>query len=61
MFGLMTWKTRNEYRGILVLQSVIESDVEVIVQHTRLDSRQAENAFVINYRVPGKKWLVSGF
>ncbi len=24
--------------------SVIESDVPVVVQHTRLDSRQAENA-----------------
>ncbi|MGK7390399.1 MAG: sensory rhodopsin transducer [Candidatus Cyclobacteriaceae bacterium M2_1C_046] len=26
--------------------SVIESDVPVIVQHTRLDSRQAENALI---------------
>jgi len=26
--------------------SLIESDVEIIVQHTRLDSRQAENALM---------------
>jgi hypothetical protein len=26
--------------------SVIESDVEIVVQHTRLDSRQAENALM---------------
>ena len=26
--------------------SVIESDVPVVVQHTRLDSRQAENALL---------------
>jgi hypothetical protein len=26
--------------------SVIESDVPVVVQHTRLDSRQAENALI---------------
>ncbi len=34
--------------------SIIESDVEVVVQHTRLDSRQAENALLstIAYPVP---------
>ncbi|MGI8893791.1 MAG: sensory rhodopsin transducer, partial [Bacteroidia bacterium] len=26
--------------------SVIESDIPVVVQHTRLDSRQAENALI---------------
>ena len=26
--------------------SVIESDVPIVVQHTRLDSRQAENALM---------------
>jgi hypothetical protein len=26
--------------------SVVESDVEIVVQHTRLDSRQAENALL---------------
>jgi hypothetical protein len=26
--------------------SVIESDVPVVVQHTRLDSRQADNALI---------------
>ena len=26
--------------------SVIESDVPVVIQHTRLDSRQAENALI---------------
>ena len=26
--------------------SVIESDVPIVVQHTRLDSRQAENALI---------------
>ncbi|MNT94147.1 Anabaena sensory rhodopsin transducer [compost metagenome] len=26
--------------------SVIESDVPIVVQHTRLDSRQAENALL---------------
>ena len=34
--------------------TVIESDVPVVVQHTRLDSRQAENALLstIAYPVP---------
>jgi hypothetical protein len=34
--------------------SVIESSVPIVVQHTRLDSRQAENALVstIAYAVP---------
>ena len=34
--------------------SVIESDVPVVVQHTRLDSRQAENALLstVAYREP---------
>lgn len=34
--------------------SVIESDVPIVVQHTRLDSRQAENALLstIAYPVP---------
>jgi hypothetical protein len=32
--------------------SVIQSDVSIVVQHTRLDSRQAENALLstIGYR-----------
>ena len=35
--------------------SLIESDVPVVVQHTRLDSRQAENALIttIAYPCPG--------
>lgn len=35
--------------------SVIESDVPIVVQHTRLDSRQAENALLstIAFPVPG--------
>src|SRR5512138_916107 len=35
--------------------SVIESDVPIVVQHTRLDSRQAENALLttIAYSEPG--------
>jgi hypothetical protein len=32
--------------------SVIESDVPVVVQHTRLDSRQAENALVSTIAYP---------
>ncbi|HSG40248.1 MAG TPA: sensory rhodopsin transducer, partial [Thermoanaerobaculia bacterium] len=34
--------------------SVIESDVPIVVQHTRLDSRQAENALLstIAYAAP---------
>src|SRR6185312_5686433 len=32
--------------------SVIESDVPVIVQHTRLDSRQAENALISTVAYP---------
>ena len=32
--------------------SVIESDVPVIVQHTRLDSRQAENALMTTMAFP---------
>lgn len=33
--------------------SVIESDVPVVVQHTRLDSRQAENALLSTVAFPG--------
>jgi len=33
--------------------SVIESDVPIIVQHTRLDSRQAENALLSTIAFPG--------
>ena len=32
--------------------SVIESDVPIIVQHTRLDSRQAENALLSTMAYP---------
>ena len=33
--------------------SLIESDVPVVVQHTRLDSRQAENALMSTIAYPG--------
>jgi hypothetical protein len=33
--------------------SVIESDVAIVVQHTRLDSRQAENALLTTIAYPG--------
>lgn len=33
--------------------SVIESDLPVVVQHTRLDSRQAENALMTTIGFPG--------
>jgi hypothetical protein len=33
--------------------SVIEADVPVVVQHTRLDSRQAENALMTTIAFPG--------
>lgn len=33
--------------------SVIESDVPIVVQHTRLDSRQAENALITTIAFPG--------
>lgn len=33
--------------------SVIESDVPIVVQHTRLDSRQAENALMTTMAYPG--------
>jgi hypothetical protein len=33
--------------------SVITSDVPVVVQHTRLDSRQAENALMTTMAFPG--------
>ncbi len=32
--------------------SLIESDVQVVVQHTRLDSRQAENALLSTIAYP---------
>jgi hypothetical protein len=32
--------------------SLIESDVPVVVQHTRLDSRQAENALITTIAYP---------
>lgn len=34
--------------------SVIESDVPVVCQHTRLDSRQAENALLTTMAYPGE-------
>lgn len=34
--------------------SVIESDVPIVVQHTRLDSRQAENALVSTVAFPAE-------
>lgn len=34
--------------------SVIASDVPVVVQHTRLDSRQAENALLSTMAFPGE-------
>jgi hypothetical protein len=33
--------------------SVIESDLPIVVQHTRLDSRQAENALMTTMAFPG--------
>ena len=33
--------------------SVIRSDVPIVVQHTRLDSRQAENALMTTMAFPG--------
>jgi hypothetical protein len=33
--------------------SVIRSDVPIVVQHTRLDSRQAENALMSTIAYPG--------
>ena len=33
--------------------SVIESDVPIVVQHTRLDSRQAANALMTTIAFPG--------
>jgi len=35
--------------------SVIESDVPVVCQHTRLDSRQAENALLSTMAFPGEE------
>jgi hypothetical protein len=32
--------------------SLIESDLPIVVQHTRLDSRQAENALLITMAFP---------
>jgi hypothetical protein len=33
--------------------SVIECDVPVVIQHTRLDSRQAQNALMTTIAYPG--------
>jgi hypothetical protein len=33
--------------------SVVEADVPIVVQHTRLDSRQAENALLTTIAYPG--------
>lgn len=35
--------------------SLIESDVPIVVQHTRLDSRQAENALLSTIAFPGNE------
>ena len=35
--------------------SVFESDVPVVIQHTRLDSRQAENALMTTMAFPGSE------
>jgi hypothetical protein len=34
--------------------SLIESDVPIVVQHTRLDSRQSENALITTIAFPGE-------
>ncbi len=34
--------------------SIIESDVPIVVQHTRLDSRQAENGLMTTIAYPGE-------
>lgn len=33
--------------------SVVEADVPIVVQHTRLDSRQSENALLSTIAFPG--------
>ena len=38
--GKKRWAIAEDYA------SVIESDVPIVVQHTRLDSRQSENALL---------------
>ena len=35
--------------------STIDSDVPIVVQHTRLDSRQAENAFITTIAFAGSE------
>jgi hypothetical protein len=35
--------------------SIIESDVPIVVQHTRLDSRQAENALITTIAFPAER------
>lgn len=35
--------------------SLIESDVPIVVQHTRLDSRQAENALITTIAFPAER------
>jgi hypothetical protein len=35
--------------------SVISADAPIVVQHTRLDSRQAENALITTIAFPGEK------
>lgn len=35
--------------------SVLESDIAIVVQHTRLDSRQAENALLSTMAFPGNE------
>jgi hypothetical protein len=47
------FETPEKIKHDTAFSSVISSDVPIVVQHTRLDSRQAENALLSTMAFPG--------
>lgn len=50
---MLTHPPQAELGGRASLLSVIESDVPIVVQHSRLDSRQSANALLSTIAFPG--------
>ena len=46
------WRIPLRFRAIRIYASVVESNIPIVVQQTRLDSRQAENALFSTVAFP---------
>ena len=52
IYGSMTWQSLNRSLPIPIFASLIKSNILIIFQHTRLDSRQAENTLLSTVAFP---------